>query len=335
MQEELPYFKHTNDFLLRETGNSIIDYARYYGYPETEVKILQLEGIDDKRLKPVIVKDADLKSLYCRMGKNQKAKTLKGPDGKRSWTAYFKQIVTGWIWENITTDYLENVCQFKVMSSGCDRERKILDNFIEQVPDFHVCYNGMERNIELTVECNEICARDKYIEKRCGTAFQTMREKGEGTIWLYLDLFQKKYVLTDFAREVVSGIVRWHGHWGKDVCRYNLEDHGKIARDIGMLKDELQDCVGKSLKGNVQPPPDWRKDEKSPPHDHDIINGRIVRIERTVDNPVVDNMQQRLQTPPIVKKDPPPPRRNIEVPKEESLVEQGESDIDYGDGDFV
>ena len=63
MQEELPYFKHTNDFLLRATGHSIIDYARYYGYPEAEVKILQLEGIDDKRLKPVIVQDADLKSF--------------------------------------------------------------------------------------------------------------------------------------------------------------------------------------------------------------------------------------------------------------------------------
>lgn len=335
MQDELPYFKHTNDFLLRETGHSIIDYARYYGYPETEVKILQLEGTDDKRLKPVIVKDADLKSLYCRMGKNQKAKQREVSDGKRSWTAYFKQLVTGWIWENITFDYLANVCQFKVMSSGCDRERKILDNFVDQAPDFHVCYNGMQRNIELTVECNEVCARDKYIEKRCGTAFQTMREKGAGTIWLYLDLLHKKYVLIDFAREVVVGIVRWHDLLGKDVCRYNLEDHGKIPRDIGMLKAELQDCVGKSLEGNVQPPPDWRKDEKNPPHDHDIIKGRIVRVERHVENHGVNNVQQRRQASPIVKKEPLPPRRKIEVPKEEALVEPVVADIDYGDGDFV
>lgn len=258
------YSQKVNEWLVQKSGRNLQEYCRYFGYYPLAIKIMGLDENDEKKSKKIIGGDRELKEHYLKYAKDPKSISRKGEN--RSWTQYFKDLITGWVIEDLVIEMMRKQ-GIEVHHNGRDAERVIdIGSNVNQQADIEITVGEISRKVELTNEFNTILMKHGFIEKRAPALVNLWKEKG---IWLYRDISNGKYVLIDFATENITLHLRHHNTvsstWTKDVHRYILEEHGKKIRDDRMLAAELISVVGCSIEGKVQPELKEVVDEDSPP----------------------------------------------------------------------
>ena len=263
--ESKTYSEKVDEWLFSKSGCHIIDFCRKFGYYPIAQKIMELDEHDEKKSKAIMSKDSELKALYISASKDDFTISRKGKN--RSFTGYFKHIITGWVVEDLVMTMLKEQ-GIDIVHNGHDENRKICigKKDVTQDADFRITVGNVVRKIELTGDYNNVLCERGFIEKRAPSLIKTWRDKG---IWLYRDLSHGKYVLVDFATEKVKLHLRNHNtisaDWSKDVHRYVLEENGKKIRDEKLLAAEIISVVGCSIDGKEQPQIDEVIDEDSPP----------------------------------------------------------------------
>lgn len=270
----LTYSQKINAWLQEKSGCGIEDYCRHFGYYSIAQKIIALDETNEVKSKRVIAKDKELKNLYITYANDDKAKRRKGEN--RSWTQYFKDLITGWVLEDLVMEMLINQ-GIEISHNGRDQKRVIaLDGMVTQDADFKIKVGEEVRKVELTCEYNSILGEQGFIEKRAPSLYKLWKEKA---IWIYRDLQRGKYVLVDFGVEPVKVHLRNHNtikaNWSKDVYRYVLEENNKHERVDTLLVPEIISVVGCSIEGKEQPKFEEEIDKDSPPKMY-TTEGRIV-----------------------------------------------------------
>lgn len=258
------YSQKVNEWLVQKSGRSLQEYCRYFGYYPLAIKIMGLDENDEKKSKKIIGGDKELKEHYLKHAKDPKSISRKGEN--RSWTQYFKDLITGWVIEDLVIEMMRKQ-GIEVKHNGRDAGRVIdIGSNVNQQADIEITVGEISRKVELTNEFNTILMKHGFIEKRAPALVNLWKEKG---IWLYRDISNGKYVLIDFATENITLHLRHHNTvsstWTKDVHRYILEENGKKIRDDRMLAAELISVVGCSIEGKEQPELKEVVDEDSPP----------------------------------------------------------------------
>ena len=257
------YSQKIGSWIIDKTNSSLVDLCRRFGYPERETKIMSLDETDERKSKPIIKKDAGLVKLYIGCSKSSKAIARKGDN--RSWTQYFKDLITGWILEDLSIEQFRS-WGLDVKHHGKDAQRIIqIDGNVSQDADLKISVGDVSRDVELTNEFNPILSNEGFIEKRAPALFNLWKAKG---IWIFRDVPRGKYVLVDFATERITLHLRNHNtasNWSKDVHRYVLSENEKKERDERMLAAEIISVVGCSIKEDNQPELQEIEDTDSPP----------------------------------------------------------------------
>ena len=350
--ESKTYSQKVDEWLFAKSGCHIIDFCRKFGYYPLAIKIMALDENDEKKSKAIMSKDAELKSHYITCSKDPQSIARKG--NNRSWTRYFKDLITGWVVEDLVMEMLKEQ-GIEIEHNGHDAKRRIaIGNDVTQDADFVIKVGKVSRKVELTNEFNRILEKNGFIEKRVPALLNVWKEKG---IWIYRDLMNGRYVLVDFAIEPVKLHLRRHNNvqadWSKDVHRYVLTENGKKVRDDKLLAAEIISVVGCSINGREQPKIEEIVDSDSPPQDYDIGGAKrkkstlektstkgenVVAKQKESISPRMTTREEPLRvqtekTKPISKiKDSPSP---IPQPPQEEEEEELPTDYDYGDGDFV
>ena len=335
------YARKIGDWLFAKSNCTLLDYCKKFGYYPLACKIMALDETNERALKLAIARDEELKEHYIEFSKDQDAIRAKG--NNRSWTQYFKDLITGWIMEDLVMEMLQKQ-GIDITLNGRDAHRKILKGcYIRQTADFLIRVGDTARRVELTCEFNHYLQDEGFVEKRAPALYKLWEAKG---IWLYRDIPHEKYILVDFATEKVKLHLRHHNtskqEWTKDVHRYILAENGKIERDDRLLAPEIISIVGCSIEGKQQPQLIEIEDEDSPPMTY-AIGGVLKKNSQKKDTSV---NEVRITKPKPEKKivieektdvKPPMPEIKEDVDEEDEFnnVNQGSEDIDFGDSDFV
>lgn len=349
--ESKTYSQKVDEWLFAKSGCHIIDFCRKFGYYNLALKIMSLDESDEKKSKAIMAKDAELKALYIAASKDESTIARKGKN--RSFTAYFKHVITGWVVEDLVMAMLKKQ-GIDIVNNGHDSNRKIaIGKDVTQDADFRITVGKNTRKIELTGEFNQILSQDGFIEKRAPALVHVWKEKG---IWLYRDLMHGKYVLIDFATEKVKLHLRRHNNvlanWSKDVHRYVLSENGKKVRDDKLLAAELISVVGCSIKDKEQPSLDEIVDVDSPPQDYEIGGTRkgknvtpvsqigSVGVDEMPKKPIVEKKKEYVKQSTVQETksrviSKPKVSKGQEPPPQQESEEELPVDYDYGDSDFV
>lgn len=344
------YSQKVGSWIKEKSGSNLQDFCKRFGYYSVAAKIMSLDENDERGTKIAISRDKELKDLYIACSKSPKAISRKGDN--RSWTQYFKDLITGWVLEDLTME------QFKrqgidIRHNGMDSKRVIeVDGNVSQDADFIVTVGDVSRRVELTNEFNSILYEQGFIEKRAPALFNLWKNKG---IWVFRDIDRGQYVLVDFGTENIVLHLRHHNNtskdWSKDVHRYVLSENGKKVRDERMLAAEIISVVGCSIEGREQPALTEIEDKDSPPQVF-TIEGRFRGKEQKL--PLQQEVQHRTEKeknienevsikPPSKKVEPQNPvvgtshkvESSCEIEVQDEMETEEGLDIDYGDGDFV
>lgn len=349
--ENKTYSQKVDEWLFAQSGCHLVDFCRKFGYYPTAIKIMSLDESDERKSKSIIAKDIDLKDLYIKCSKDPMSMARKGEN--RSWTRYFKDLITGWVVEDLVMEMLVEQ-GIEIVHNGHDAQRKIaLGNDVTQESDFRIKVGDVVRNVELTNEFNHLLEQNGFIEKRAPALIKLWESKG---IWIYRDLINGKYVLIDFATEEVKLHLRQHNNvmanWAKDVHRYILSENGKKVRDDRMLAAEIISVVGCSIDGKEQKQIIEIEDEDSPPQKFSLggklrspTNKAIVETEtKTSKSPIKNTIKstpqsQNIANPPrhqeVKPLTPPSPSLDEDVLDDDGEDVESYDGIDLGDGDFV
>ena len=275
--------------LWEKSHTRLADLCKRLHYPDIVCRIMALDESLPKHGQQLAIKnDKELMMLYLKFSKDENSNIRKGAN--RSWTEYFKQLIAGWIEEDLFILML-NGNGIEAKRNGIDSKRVIdLGCRVTQSPDLVVSVGGKERRVELTNEYNDFLERQGFIEKRSPAVFKMWEE---GAIWLYRDRMFKKYVLVDFANESTTVHLRHHNTvsngWSKDVHRYVLAENGKTARDDSKLVSELISVVSGGAPEGEKPRLDEVEDNDSPPVEYTIGGKRrdaVSRVEVDEKQPV-------------------------------------------------
>lgn len=344
--ESKSYSQKVDEWIFSKSGCHLIDFCRKFGYYQLALKIMSLDESDEKKSKAIMAKDSELKALYIAASKDKFTIVRKG--NNRSFTSYFKQVITAWVVEDLVKEMLKEQ-GINIVSNGHDSNRKIaIGNNVSQDADFRITVGKNTRKVELTSEFNTILGDEGFIEKRAPALVRIWKDKG---IWIYRDLLRGKYVLIDFATEKVKLHLRRHNNvisdWSKDVHRYVLDENGKKVRDDKLLAAEVITVVGCSIEGKEQPKLEEVIDSDSPPKDYGIggtVQGKNREVKSEVKPNVVvapkkkevvkpqnddSNKAKKIVKPAKPQLQPPP------SPSQQDAEEEMLADYDYGDGDFV
>lgn len=370
--ESKTYSQKVDEWLFAKSGCHIIDFCRKFGYYPLAIKIMALDENDEKKSKAIMSKDAELKNHYIKCSKDPQSIARKG--NNRSWTRYFKDLITGWVVEDLVMEMLKEQ-GIEIEHNGHDSKRRIaIGNDVTQDSDFVIKVGNVSRKVELTNEFNHLLERKGFIEKRVPALLNVWKEKG---IWIYRDLTNGKYVLIDFATEKVKLHLRRHNNvredWAKDVHRYVLSENGKKVRDDKLLAPEIISVVGCSIDGREQPKIEEIEDKDSPPQDFGLGGNRrnakskaetgiaYPGVERTKNECIKPLQKERYaegaslgtldkailksrMTGEEAAKVKKPEKQKTKVsqspvpqppPPQELEEEELPADYDYGDGDFV
>lgn len=237
---------------------SLVDICKRLGYSQTLIDIISTNENDKKSL---IALSRKYKTMFLSFDADEKNNRQKGKN--RTWTEYFKTLISGWVIEDIFSLWLSHK-GLNISNTGTDAERKILLRGVTNTADLKISKDGKERKLELVVEMNNILQESGFIEKRCPALIVCHREK---SLYLHIDIKNRAYVLIDFASESVHLHLRHHNtaaDWDKDVNRYVLEENGKKPRPLENLLSELEAALV------IAPPKEQPKleetiDEDSPP----------------------------------------------------------------------
>lgn len=346
------YSQKIDHWLQKQSGCTLLDYCKHFGYYPLAVKIMGLDETNEKATKRAIAVDKELRDHYLTFAKDTWAQIAKGSG--RSWTHYFKSLIAGWVIEDLFIEMLHKQC-IDIQHNGCDAQRKILpgDN-VQSRADFQIRVGEVSRKVELTSEFNSILKDEGFIEKRAPALVTLWKDKG---IWIYRDIPRGKYVLVDFAVEKVKLHLRSHNtsenNWTKDVHRYILAENNKIERDDRLLAPEIISMVGCSIDDIEQPMLEEVEDIDSPPMKFScggilkdslksskdkakILEAKLDVIKKSThkkeEKRTEDRSSIKVSPPPIPQ--PPPPTESL--PYEEDESEEALCDnMDYGDSDFV
>ena len=326
--ESKTYSQKVDEWLFAKSGFHIIDFCRKFGYNPLDIKIMALDENDEKKSKTIINKDSELKSFYEDADKDDWTKRRKGKN--RSYTAYFKELIKGWVLEDLIMAMLKEK-GIDIEHNGHDADRRIkLGVNVTQESDFSIKVGNVVRRIELSVDKCHFLEERGFLEKRA-PALRKVWERKE--IWLAYDYMKGKYILVDFATEKVRLHLRNHdtvkATWSKKVHRYILSENNKKLRDDKLLAAEIISVVGCSIDGKEQPPLEEIKDFESPnqmDEEKETSADKISPKERACENQKAD---APMNTTTV----------NQLTPEMSSLPEQVDDelppDYDYGDGDFV
>jgi len=364
--------KNIEEWLFAKSGCHIIDFCRKFGYYPLALKIMALDENDENKSKAIMAKDVELKNHYLKCAKDPYTIRRKGKN--RSFTQYFKDVISGWVVEDLVIEMLKEQ-GIEVEHNGHDAQRRIeIGNDVTQEADIRIKVGKVVRKVELTNECNCFLTKHGFIEKRAPALIRLWDEKG---IWIYRDLANGKYVLVDFATEPVKLHLRRHNNvqadWAKDVHRYVLAENGKKVRDDKLLAAEIISVVGCSIDGREQPKIEEIEDKDSPPQDYGVGGNRrnaksnvetgiaypgiretrredikSIQKERYAEGASLGMLDKAIQKSKMtveeaakVKK---PEKQKTKVsqspapqppPPQEQEEEELPADYDYGDGDFV
>ena len=353
--ESKTYSQKVDEWLFAKSGCHIIDFCRKFGYSPLAVKIMSLDERDEKKSKAIMAKDSELKALYISAAKDEL--TIKRKGNNRSFTGYFKHVITGWVIEDLVMEMLKEQ-GIDIVHNGHDDNRKIVvGKDVTQDADFRITVGNVTRKIELTGEFNQILGKDGFIEKRAPALVKMWKDKG---IWLYRDLMHGKYVLIDFATEKVKLHLRRHNNvfadWSKDVHRYVLDENGKKVRDDKLLAAEIISVVGCGIDGKEQPSIEEVVDSDSPPRDYDVggvlkaasVNSQQEDEKKKKQVPVKPNEPDKTvlhkkstQSSKVKVQEKKPQPNKVTVAPVDEFDDGAESDVedwsnvDLGDDDFV
>lgn len=310
------YSQKVGKWIESQTGCSLLDLAKNFGYYPVATTIIGLDEADEKKSKPIIAKNPAVKSLYIECNKSASATMKKGVN--RSWTQYFKDIITGWILEDLVLQMFKEK-GIDISHNGGDSNRKISTGAeVSQDADFVITVGSVKRKVEITNEFNTFIKNEGYIEKRAPALYRAWKNK---VIWLYQDLTRGKYVLVDFATENVLLHLRHHKTWAKDIHRYVLSENDKKERDDRLLAAEMITVAGCSIEGREQPALKEIIDMDSPPIMFNVGGGFLNKpIE-------VTDQQESTSFIPEVRVSLAQPQELSEDADEET-AEQGESQDD-------
>lgn len=346
-----PYSQKIEAWLLEKSGCHLIDFCHRFGYYPLAVKIMALDETDEKKSKAIMAKDLELRNHYLKCAKD--SYTIKRKGENRSFTQYFKDLITGWVVEDLVMEMLKEQ-GIEIQHNGHDAARKIaIGNDVSQEADFSVKVGKVVRKVEITNEFNTLLAEKGYIEKRAPALVNLWKNRG---IWLYRDLINGTYILIDFATEKVKLHLRRHNtgraNWAKDVHRYLLEENGKKVRSDRLLAAELISVVGCTVDSKEQPKLEEVLDLDSPPQDYDI-GGKSRSAESNAATPAKPKIVSAKTAPaqsvkpmpqkpkPIAAKKPPAPPPPPPIVVEDDYDDGSDFDaedwngVDLGDGDFV
>ena len=229
--DSMTFSEKVESWIYEKSGCKLQDFCRKFKYADLETKIMGLDEHDEKKTKLIVSKDSELKQLYLDCASSEKFISRKGKN--RSFTEYFKTLVTGWILEDITLAMFKRQ-GIEITHNGRDKKRKIKSvGEVSQDPDFIIKIGENERELELSCAFCNILKNEGFIEKRCPSLVNLWNRKA---LWLYRDIRRGKYVLVDFATERVTLHLRKHNttcnDWSKDVHRYILEENNKKEHKI-------------------------------------------------------------------------------------------------------
>ena len=370
--ESKTYSQKVDEWLFAKSGCHIIDFCRKFGYYPLAIKIMALDENDEKKSKAIMSKDAELKNHYIKCSKDPQSIARKG--NNRSWTRYFKDLITGWVVEDLVMEMLKEQ-GIEIEHNGHDAKRRIaIGNDVTQDADFVIKVGKVSRQVELTNEFNQLLAKNGFIEKRVPALLNVWKEKG---IWIYRDLMNGKYVLVDFATEHVKLHLRRHNNvqadWSKDVHRYVLAENGKKVRDDKLLSAEIISVVGCSIDGREQPKIEEIEDKDSPPQNYGVGGNRrnvksnveagiaypgiketrredikFIQKERYAEGIPLEKFDKAIQKSRVTSEEAAKVKKpeNLKTkfsqspapqppPPQEQEEEELPADYDYGDGDFV
>lgn len=347
----LTYSQKVGNWLLKQSGCSLQDYCIKFKYYPLAVKIMNLDENDEKKSKMAIARDKELKELYLACNANKTAISRKG--NNRSWTQYFKDLICGWIIEDLVVEMLRRQ-EIEVIRNGRDAQRVIeFDNNVTQEADLQIKVGDVTRKVELSNEFNPYLGKCGFIEKRAPALYKLWKDRG---IWIYRDLSRGKYVLVDFGTENIVLHLRHHNtaikDWSKDVHRYVLAENGKIERDDRLLAPEIISVVGCSIESKEQPKLNEVEDEDSPPQIFTIGGEFRKRDESQKPETEIPKVKAEKQTeveetpaPKVTEKKKKPKTEPLPPPLEsdDALVEETDDEdtadfseeTDFGDSDFV
>ena len=298
---------------------------------------------DKKQIQSALRGDNELKELYIKYDRDEKAKARKGSN--RSWTHYFKDLITGWVVEDLSIEMFRRQ-GVNIEHNGNDKSRVIdIDDNVSQEPDCLVTVGNIRRKLELTNEFNNIVSEKGYIEKRSPAIYRLWKEKA---IWIYRELMSGKYILIDFATEDVRVKLLRHEKWDKDVHRYVLEENRKRLRDDRLLVAELIAVVGCGIEGKEQPKLKEVIDEDSPSQDWDIGGKRRLNLEKKEtkdkkdENGVVqkENQEKKIDTKAFngenqkKEQQPPPPQPKVQDVEDPDMMFDSSAEADDGETDW-
>lgn len=340
--ESKTYSQKVDEWLFSKSGCHTIDFCRKFGYYPLAIKIMALDENNEKKSKAIMAKDSELKNHYIKCSNDPLSIRRKGDN--RSWTQYFKDLITGWVIEDLVMEMLKEQ-GLDIIHNGHDAARQIaVGNNVSQAADFIVRVGDVSREVELTNEFNTFMEEKGFIEKRAPALFDLWKNRG---VWVYRSLASGKYVLIDFATESVRLHLRRHNNilanWSKDVHRYILEENGKKAREDRLLAAELITVVGCSIDGKEQPSLDEVEDSDSPPQDFSV--GGILKSVATPKTATPETQKKREEKKSETRRSSVEKPKPMPIPSAMAVADDfddgADSDVsvwagvDLGDEDFV
>lgn len=286
--EEMQSYTHkVNEWLIENSGCSVLDYCIKFGYYDIAIKIMGFDDENKVQIQNSLKADESLKELYVKYSKNSRANVRKGKN--RNWTTYFQDMITGWVLEDLVIEMFRRQ-GIDIHHNGTDNQRIIdIGDDVNQETDCVITVGNVKRNVELSNEFTTILEDKGYIEKRSPAIYKMWQDK---SIWLYREFKSGNYVLIDFAIEPVKTHLRYHNLWDKDVHRYVLQENNKKIRNDRLLAAELISICGCSIDDKEQPKFEEVIDDDSSPHEFTFGGKRIKYQQRQQEEKKTEKSKQ-------------------------------------------
>lgn len=283
------------NLLLKRTGISAAVWCEKLMYDPRAAKIMRLHG--GKSDDSAFLGDEGLRDLSEKAGADAKIVAMKG---RRTWTRFFKDIVLGWIDEDLLVLWLEQG-GFSVERENGGGRRSL--EYAGAMNRNSVLLVGAADVVRKVVFTTSYCAgwRDHgYIEKPAPEMWKLYED---GAVWVYQymgsDADEGKYCLTDFAAEpggAIKTTLRHHSAGGMDVNRFCLSENGKAFRSPEKLILELKAVV--SYTPGAEERPEWREEmSKDSPPTMFGLNG----VQKSAPTPAADK-EHHPKTPDLPAK---------------------------------
>lgn len=206
----------------------LINFAKQLNYSQFNVELLSENKNEcEKKINLFNIDGVQLKNiLSCSQQK----------DG-RSPLDFAKDIVANWIFEDYLIDYIKND-KFKIIAYGVDKERNFLHTMkIKYDSDYKIKYKEKTFLMELSVNYLGYWQRENKLHLRCKKYDYLKRSN---SLFLGIDMQNKKFILMDFATNFNSIYIEPHPPWQKPAYEINIH-YKENAKHLS--KDNLMNSI--------------------------------------------------------------------------------------------